>query len=211
MADQRVCRLSFILTPNSPPIQNAKARLRVPGARADDLSECLLSLGAISVTVEDANAGTEAEQAIARGPANWLSMGSSSGEAMREQLWDASTLRFFFTPGEVGGEDGGASELVTMAAWTAVLVAAPQPVWVMELAIAAQSLLLVWIAIVLLTRDRFVTTLTWISGIAMLPYAAVAVGAKGPWVLLVLVYLHTAHRIIIDGWWIYAVRAEAAP
>lgn len=104
-----VCPLSYT------PIQNAKARLRVPGARADDLSECLLSLGAISVTVEDANAGTEAEQAIARGPANWLSMGSSSGEAMREQLWDASTLRFFFTPGEVGGEDGGASELVTMA------------------------------------------------------------------------------------------------
>lgn len=111
-----------------------------------------------------------------------------------------NTVRFVLT-----------SELVTMAAWTAVLVAAPQPAWVMELAIAAQSLLLVWIAIVLLTRDRFVTTLTWISGIAMLPYAAVAVGAKGPWVLLVLVYLHTAHRIIIDGWWIYAVRAEAAP
>ncbi|GJP63067.1 hypothetical protein CLOP_g20140 [Closterium sp. NIES-67] len=74
------------------------AILTCPGHVADALMDALLSLGASTCSIEDANTGTEAEQEIySSGPIPWDPSGPRS-------LWNQTRLRAFFPANQSEGD-----------------------------------------------------------------------------------------------------------
>ena len=100
-------------------------------------------------------------------------------------------------------------EFGTMIGWVWVLSSASLPNWVQSVAIAAQSLMLAWVLLSIVpgTTPR---TLVGITVLAMPLYVVVAVAANSlSATQLALVWLHTAHRVVLDGWWAVSMHADA--
>lgn len=103
-----------------------------------------------------------------------------------------------------------AIEFGTMIGWVWVLSSESLPNWVQTVAIVAQSLMLAWVLLSIVpgTTPR---TLVGITVLAMPLYVVVALAANSLSATeLALVWLHTAHRVLLDGWWAVSVHNDGA-
>lgn len=102
-------------------------------------------------------------------------------------------------------------EILTMTGWVYALTEDTQIRAVESAAVFVQSAMILWICIILaqsmLCSDTNLSlSVIGISVLIMPVFAAIAIWSRGSHVWLV--WLHTAHRVLIDGWWVITLVSQ---